>query len=337
MPTHREEFALNLSISEGMEVCAEAVATLGWRITEQGMTRLKCAEVKSRPLSFNWPIQVEVTLRGEPTGGALVTLDGSTFGLGSPQTNHLKEQLRNLRQAIEHAAGRRKARPEAEKQPAPETQSTAAGTTLASELEKLARLHGSGALSAEEFQQAKQRLLAQSAPPPPQPPYISTRSVIINGVRLSDEQLLKLEQRFRLRVADGAYWYDGVSGAWGREGGPTVGFTEPHLELGGVLRADASNGNTGVFINGRELHTQDVASLKQLTPYVLPGRYWVDARGIGGYESGPPIFDLRALARAAGGRRGGAWSYASSDGANFGGSQGFSYFVEKETGPKSGD
>ncbi len=340
MPTHSEEFSLQLSLTESMHVCAEAVATLGWRIIEQSMTRLKCAEVKTLLASFTWPVQVEIILKGEPSGQTRVALNGSTFGLGSMQSGYLAEQVRNLRHTIEHTVSLKTAKP-AEREAAPESQSQTTAGTLASELETLARLHASGALSDQEFQQAKQRLLEQSAPPTPPAPAApsSSRPVVINGVRLNDEQLRQLEQRFKLRIADGAYWYDQVSGAWGMQGGPTVGFTQPHLDLGGTLQRDASNGNTGVIINGRELHPQDVMALRQLTPYVIPGRYWVDARGIGGYEGGPPIFDLLSLARAAGGGRGGAWSYTSPHGGGTvgGDGQGFSYFIDKDTSWTSGD
>jgi hypothetical protein len=331
MPTYSEDFTLQLSLAESMQVCAEAVATLGWRTTEQSLTRLKCVEVKTQLVSFTWPVQVEIILKGEPSGTTRATLNGSTFGLGALQANYLREQVLNLRHTIEHTISLRAAKQDKEK-PATQAQGS---STLASELERLAKLHASGALSDQEFQQAKQRLLEQSAPEIRQtsPAQESTRTVIINRVRLSDEQLIQLEQRFGLRIADGSYWYDSVSGAWGREGGPTLGFTQPHMELGGALRADASNGNTGVFINGRELHQLDVAALRQLTPYVIPGRYWVDARGIGGYEGGPPIFDLQALARAAGGAQGGAWSYTSPyGGGSVGGDgQGFNYFIDKDT------
>jgi hypothetical protein len=71
------------------------------------------------------------------------------------------------------------------------------------------------------------------------------------------------------------------------------------------MRADASRGNTRVVVNGRELHARDVQALQRCTP-VMPGRYWVEASGIGGYEGGPPSFNLAALCAAAGGgRRGG--------------------------------
>jgi hypothetical protein len=328
MPTHSEEFVLELSLTESMSACVEAVATLGWRINEQSMTRLKCAEEKTQLSSFTWPVQVEVTLRGEPSGATRLALNGSTFGLGSQPPGYLKEQVQNLRHAIEHAVRQKTAGPEKKAEPV----ESPAAITLASELEKLARLHTAGALSDQEFQQAKQRLLEQNtqqAPPYAQPsaPAAGSRSVVVNNARLSDEQLRQLEQRFHLRITDGAYWYDQVSGAWGMQGGPTLGFTQPHMELGGPLSPDASNGRTGVFINGRELHQLDVMALRELTPYVIPGRYWVDRRGIGGYEGGPPIFNLQMLARAAGDGRGKAWSFTSPEGgATTGASTGFTYF-----------
>ncbi len=338
MPTHSEEFTLQLSLGETMQVCAEAVATPGWRVIEQSMTRLKCAEVRTQLVSFTWPVQIEIVLKGEPSGDTRITLSGSTFGLGSMQSGYLTEQVQNLRHTIEHTVSRKSAK-SPESAPAAETRSHAAGT-LASELEKLAQLHTSGALSDQEFGQAKQRLLEQSAPQTHPAQATTTAdhspSVVVNDVRLTDEQLRQLEQRFKLRIAGGTYWYDQVSGAWGMQGGPTVGFTQPHLELGGKLRPDASSGNTGVFINGRELHQQDVLALRQLTPYVIPGRYWVDPRGIGGYEGGPPVFDLRSLARAVGGGRGGAWSYASH-GVGISSGQGFSYIIDRDTSWTSGD
>jgi hypothetical protein len=75
-----------------------------------------------------------------------------------------------------------------------------------------------------------------------------------------------------------------------------MGLAVPGLAIGGKLRADASGGGTGVFINGRELHPLDVAGLRAITGTVLPGRYWLDANGWGGYEGQPPFFNLWALA-----------------------------------------
>ena len=145
---------------------------------------------------------------------------------------------------------------------------------------------------------------------------VQTRSVIINGVRLPDQQVLALESQYRTRVPDGDFWYDRATGAWGNRGGPTLGLILPGLRVGGPLRTDASNGHTGVFINGRQLHQLDVLGLTQITQ-VYPGRYWMDAQGNVGVEGGPALINLYALARARG-QPGGAYSSYTRDGSMVG-------------------
>lgn len=133
------------------------------------------------------------------------------------------------------------------------------------------------------------------------------RRVTINRVRISDAQLAQLERQYRVRILDGDYWYDARVGAWGYWNGPAVGLAVPGLSIGGKLTANASGGGTGVFINGRELHPLDVAALRTITPTVLPGRYWLDANGWGGYEGQPAFFNLWALAAQAQSRGGSSW------------------------------
>lgn len=122
------------------------------------------------------------------------------------------------------------------------------------------------------------------------------RQVYVNRVRLSDYQVKALERLYQARLPDGGYWYDRFCGAWGFAGGPAAGFIHAGLNLGGRLRADASNGKTGVFVNGRELHRLDVLALQQLTP-VYRGRYSVDARGSVWIEGGPYLGNLVGLAK----------------------------------------
>ena len=74
----------------------------------------------------------------------------------------------------------------------------------------------------------------------------------------------------------------------------------PELSLGGPLQANASGGGTGVVTNGRVLHSSDVREQQMLFGAVLPGRYWMNPAGIGGFEGEPPLFDLRAAAAARG-------------------------------------
>jgi hypothetical protein len=133
-----------------------------------------------------------------------------------------------------------------------------------------------------------------------QAPAAPSRSVVINGQRLSDQTVTALEMTFRVKVMDGEYWYDRMNGSWGVQGGPVAGFIMAGLDLGGPLRADASNGDTGVFINGRQLHRVDVARLSQIGP-VFPGRCWMDAYGNIGLEGQPAFGNIWVAVRALGG------------------------------------
>jgi hypothetical protein len=119
------------------------------------------------------------------------------------------------------------------------------------------------------------------------------KAVVVNGLALPVETLRALQQVYPVPIAPGRYWYDRISGAWGVEGAPISGQMIAGLALGGELRADASRGNSGVYINGRQLTQPEKAYLEQLcqTP-VVPARYWILYSGIGGYEGGPPIFNL---------------------------------------------
>jgi hypothetical protein len=125
--------------------------------------------------------------------------------------------------------------------------------------------------------------------------------VVVNGVTLSDADLARIEQQYHVRIDAAEYWYDNVLGAWGLRGGPTLGFAASGLTLGGALRADASGGNTSVFVNGRALHPVDLLRLQQLTGPILPGRYFIRADGLAGYEGGPPQWNLLAMSQQAGG------------------------------------
>ena len=106
------------------------------------------------------------------------------------------------------------------------------------------------------------------------------REIVVNGERLRPETIQALEQQYRIPLQSGRYWYDRVSGLWGSAGGVT-----------------------NVFVNGRALHPADIAYLQRCTP-VIPGRYWMNAAGIGGLEGGPPQFNITALCQQASGGSG---------------------------------
>jgi hypothetical protein len=174
----------------------------------------------------------------------------------------------------------------------------------------------------QEFCDAIKRAVAQQVPS--DATVTGSRNVFINGLRLSDEQLNSFERMYHTHIQDGVYWYDRICGAWGVQGGPTLGFIKAGLDISGQLREDASGGDTGVFINGRQLHRQDVIGLQQLGP-VLPGRYWVDAMGNIGFEGGMMIGNLWLLAKhrlANGARGGGPWAVYGGGGVAAGDGQG---------------
>lgn len=75
------------------------------------------------------------------------------------------------------------------------------------------------------------------------------------------------------------------------------------MNIGGPLQPNASNGNTGVFINGRQLHMMDtIAFLQHTGRPAIPGRWWVDAMGNCGMEGNPiPLMNLVAVSKMSGG------------------------------------
>jgi hypothetical protein len=132
-----------------------------------------------------------------------------------------------------------------------------------------------------------------------------SRHITFNGKPLTAEQQKRLETVERehgVRLPDRDYWYDNRSGAAGLWQGPELGALPAGLDLGGPMPANCSGRGTEVFVNGRELHPADVLTLTQFT-LVAPGRYWADAEGNFGFEGGPALANLFALARASEGRQ----------------------------------
>ncbi len=117
--------------------------------------------------------------------------------------------------------------------------------------------------------------------------------IVVNGQVLTAETVRQLQQIYPVAIAPGRYWYDAISGAWGREGQPIAGQMMAGLSLGGPLMANASRGTSGVFINGRQITAGEKAYIEGMcqTP-VAPARYWILSSGLGGFEGGPAYFNL---------------------------------------------
>jgi hypothetical protein len=128
---------------------------------------------------------------------------------------------------------------------------------------------------------------AQSTSKPPSQPDTGANRVVINGMTLSQEMIVELERSYGIRPRPGNYWYDKRSGLYGVVGYPAFGFMRAGHDYG-KLERNVSNGNTGVFVNGRELPQSEWAVWSQLLGYMIqPGRYWLDDRGNAGYEGNP--------------------------------------------------
>lgn len=151
--------------------------------------------------------------------------------------------------------------------------------------------------------------------------------VVINGIPLSAQQVEGLEQAYGIRPLPGDYWYDTVSGLYGVVGFQAFGFMLPGHDFG-ALDAGASNGDTGVFVNGRQLPQPEWLVWSRLLGYpIQPGRYWLDTNGNAGYEGNPiPTENLYLAARrnAYPGGGGDAWSSRfSAGGYDSGGERGY--------------
>lgn len=125
------------------------------------------------------------------------------------------------------------------------------------------------------------------------------RQVYINRVQLDIVALREMESQYDLPIADGRYWYDVNTGAWGVEGGPTAGLIYPGMLLPTPMPSDISGGGTGIFINGREIHPLDQQALYQLFGVTYQGNFWMDSQGYIGQVGGPAIANILQASQAA--------------------------------------
>lgn len=122
--------------------------------------------------------------------------------------------------------------------------------------------------------------------------------VIVNNIVLTEKQIAEIQSTYKVKPLPGNYWYDSMCGLYGVVGYPAYGFMYPNHKFG-KLDQKASNGNTGVFVNGRELPQQEwFVWSKLLGYYIQPGRYWLAANGDAGYEGSPiPTVNLYTAAK----------------------------------------
>ena len=122
--------------------------------------------------------------------------------------------------------------------------------------------------------------------------------IFINNVVISKQQISEIEKTYGIQPRPGKYWYDSRSGLYGVVGYPAYGFMLAGHSFG-KLRRTASNGHTGVLVNGREIPQSEWAVWSYMLGYwIQPGAYWLDHRGNAGYEGNPtPVVNLYAAAQ----------------------------------------
>lgn len=136
--------------------------------------------------------------------------------------------------------------------------------------------------------------------------------VVINGSALTQRHRDEFVQRYGVAPVPGSYWYDARSGLWGLAGQAAAGFLLPGHDFG-ALRADASSGRTGIFLNGREMPQAEVLVFGALVGPIAPGRYWLDGTGNYGYEGlAIPAGNLYVMAAASARGGGGGDNFWSS-------------------------
>ncbi len=288
MSRHEESFQIPWSPENAKQLCVQAITSLGLPITADLGHGIVSTE--SFQLGFTWPATMQVLLNYGDGGMSRVTINASNFGFGPIQSSHVKGKVRLLRERIEqmgHQGWRPHTQPKPPRQAPSPAPSPAPSAPPPVSMPPLAP------------PQARPQ-----APPQPQPhqqsPAVPSRQVFVNGVHLREDQVNFLEQKYRASLPNGNYWYDRMSGAWGVIGGPILSTLEPNHDIGGPLQPGASLGNTGVFINCRELHYLEIALLQRVVPMIIPGRWWLDVYGNFGAEGGPMLGNLWTLAQTQG-------------------------------------
>ncbi|XP_044956595.1 uncharacterized protein LOC123407513 [Hordeum vulgare subsp. vulgare] len=122
--------------------------------------------------------------------------------------------------------------------------------------------------------------------------------VFVNGFPIPDRAVRKAE-KLAGPIYPGDYWYDYRAGFWGVVGQPCLGMIPPYIpEFNYPMPKSCGGGNTGIYINGRELHQKDLDLLVSRGLSDSPERsYIVENSGkVTDEASGEELYGLGKLA-----------------------------------------
>ncbi|KAK8485847.1 hypothetical protein V6N13_149667 [Hibiscus sabdariffa] len=106
--------------------------------------------------------------------------------------------------------------------------------------------------------------------------------VVVNGEPLTQDELQVLQtcQNPPEKLKPGFYWYDKLSGFWGKEGHGPCQIITAQLNVGAHIKSNASNGNTNIIVNNRVITKKELWILK-LAGVHCEGNpsYWLSADG----------------------------------------------------------
>ncbi|KFK30081.1 hypothetical protein AALP_AA7G214100 [Arabis alpina] len=110
-----------------------------------------------------------------------------------------------------------------------------------------------------------------------------SRFICVNEKALDEDELFKLQTCSNppKKLKPGNYWYDKQAGYWGKVGEKPCQIISPHLSIGGnTTPVKASNGDTGILINNREITGSELRMLK-MVGVQCEGRphFWLCADG----------------------------------------------------------
>ncbi|XP_074584017.1 uncharacterized protein LOC141840036 [Curcuma longa] len=104
--------------------------------------------------------------------------------------------------------------------------------------------------------------------------------VSVNGYLIPDHLVRKAEKKAG-SIFPGEYWYDRHAGFWGVMQRPCLGIIPPFIEeFNYPMPEHCAGGNTGVILNGRELHRKDLNLLvSRGLPFSAGQSYLLDFSG----------------------------------------------------------